>query len=300
MTDIIVISPLTFLKHRKKDVQASILKKYQDIFEMHSCFKYESNIFYPKGVIKKQVAVLPIKKPKEPLKVFVGIMNVINTTNYVKMLNKIKMLVSSTNVSMIIKTILKICSEDVFYIQIHIKLIEDILKYVKDDAHIVYTTLQEFIDVYQQDKEWMTLSPDNEKKGYLEFCDKQKWKASIISKNLIILELVKHFKINMDIRKYVELLEEDLLNLLNEEDYDGATVVINMMIDIAKMNSVYVKNINISNLYAMVSSKKIIFILENLARYVYQNKDAYDRIFSKPSIKVVEGMYGSLKDVISC
>ena len=307
MTDIIVISPQTFLEQKKSEANANILKKYQEIYAKNACFtsvKYEPSVFHQNTksshFTKKQTVAFPPIKKKDPNKAFTGIMNVINTTNYPKVLIRIKLIISSSyNLSTMIKTIIKTCCRDTFYLQIHLKLLTDIIAYVKDDTEKIYTIIQEFTDEFIAEKEWTKLSVEYQGKGYIEFCDKQKWKSAIISKNIVLLEFMNHFHIKLDVHKYTKMLEEDLLHLLNEDDQDGITVVITMLIDIAKVKSSYVKDIDINNLFTLVSSKKNLFILEELSGFVNQSKGAYDRMFSKPSIKAVEGMYGSLKDMVS-
>lgn len=308
MADIIVISPKMFLEQKQNQIKDSILKKYQEIFTRHTCFSliksdsipFHCNTSRNSQFFKRPIVTTVAIKKKDPRKVFVGILNVINKTNYSKILTRIKKdFISPQDISYTIQTIIKTCYKDTFYLQIHIQLLHDIISYLKEGVEIIYKILQEFADEFQAKKEWTKLSIEDQGKGYLEFCDKQKWKGLIISKNIVLMEFVKHFKLNIDVIKHTQTLENDLLELLNEDDQDGITVVITMLIDIAKINIIYVKDIQIGELFSLVSSKKNIFILEDLARFINQNKGEYDRIFSKPSSKLIGGMYGSLNDDIS-
>lgn len=317
MTDIIVIAPEVFIKRRLASSDALIGKKYQEIYTKYSCFsaqtnapvhgkfnnhqenggfhghKGRSNYFNRKAPNREDERPAISRKPKDITRLLMGILNVINRNNYNKMLNKIRLLKTEGNISLIIDEILKTCTLQTFYISIYMKLLHDIMEHCSEGEKTkVRESFAKFVAIYMDNTEWLMKNSPIENEDYSAFCDFQKTKNIILAKNMVIMELTKTFALSVNLNKYVACLVHDLNKLVDDNDDDKASIVLQMLVYIAKHNASYLDDINVSSLFARVSSKKNSFVIEELADIIDQKIEAYDLTFSKPSMKA-SGMCGT-------
>ena len=87
------------------------------------------------------------RKPKDLNKIILGILNVLNNDNYHKMFTKIRLMKNEHNISKIILEILDKCSIQVFYLNIYMRLIEDIVNICSDiESKIAIEAINKFVN----------------------------------------------------------------------------------------------------------------------------------------------------------
>jgi hypothetical protein len=302
MTDIIVINPNLFAERGSQiTVDPSLQKKYEDIFQKYSCFTTPASVsshgkfvvnnnnndnnsshyhkgrhyFGRKNHQKDEDRSFITRKPKDKdiAKVLLGIMNVINQSNYNKMLNKIRLLKSDANINIIVVEILKTSTVQNFYMNIYMKLLHDIIEHCSEsEKQKTFQTITDFIASFIDAKEWLTTAvPEND--DYSAFCDFQKAKNIVIAKNVLILELVKRFSLVVDLHSYVRSLVTDLDTLISENDDDKSTAILHMLVQIAKSDEKLI-NVKVNDLFVKSSSKKNNFVMEELAELLNQKIEA--------------------------
>lgn len=297
MTDIIVINHNLFVERRSQiAIDPSLQKKYEDIFQKYTCFtappsipsshhgkfvvNNDNNNHYHKGRhyfnrknhSKDEERSFISRKPnkeKDITKVLLGIMNVINQSNYNKMLNKIRLLKSDANINIIVSEILKTATVQNFYMNIYMKLLHDIIEHCSEsEKQKTFQTVIDFVNTFIDSKEWLTTSiPGND--DYSAFCDFQKAKNIVIAKNVLILELVKRFSLALNLQSYVKSLVIDLDILISQNDEDRSTSILHMLVQIAKSNDKLL-DVKVNDLFAKSSSKKNNFVMEELAELLNQ------------------------------
>lgn len=155
----------------------------------------------------------PMGELKKKLK---GLLNIINNNNYKKVNTKIKALLTNENAKTIYEIILDNTCNQVFYVNVFITLIMELINHVPSTQDICVMVVNEFIENFIYKKEYIMIfnqsfvDPLNE---YDAFCAQQKHKSIITSKNLVIVEFLKK---NFSKKWTVQTYANGLLATLNE------------------------------------------------------------------------------------
>lgn len=291
MIDIIIINESIFLENKKtKEADAiitTIQEKYNEIFKKYPCFSAtQVNSFIPttksieqqqfyrnysnnkKQFHKENESINPFisKKPKELERIILGILNVLNHSNYNKMLTKIRLIKSDNNIAIIINEILQKCSMQIFYINIYMKLLKDIINLCTDqEKKIVFENINLYVNQYIILNEWMNEYIINIDDEYNSFCIKQKQKATLIAKNIMIYNLITLFNLTKNIKDYSMIIINDLkLNIENKNE-DCSILLFQMLIFITKTEKKIIKEIgnwDFDYIHSKISSNKFKFIVE--------------------------------------
>jgi hypothetical protein len=132
----------------------------------------------------------PMGDVKKKLK---GFLNIINNNNYKKITTKIKALLTNENAKTVYETILVNTCNQVFYVNVFITLIMDLINHAPSTQDVCVTVVNEFIENFIYMKEYVMVVDQNAdpSKEYDAFCAQQKHKSMITSKNLVIVEFLK-------------------------------------------------------------------------------------------------------------
>lgn len=288
MTDIIIINHSQFLERRiESDKESVIYKKYGEIFVKYQCFSnthinlftppkgdfhFKNNNRYSTNYNKKNNFIedknpFILKKPKELSKIILGILNVLNDKNYNKMAIKIRLLKSETNIGNIIFEILDKCCLQVFYLNIYMKLLQDIIDVCMDgEKKIALESINKYVDNYIDNSEWKNeyIKKENEE-DYNIFCGSQKLKSTLIAKNMMSNRLMTMFELNRTVSDYALLIINDLKVNLDIRNESVCIILIQMLIYMSKTIKDIIKNlfdIDHVYIYSRVNGSKIKFIID--------------------------------------
>lgn len=268
MTDIIVIEREQFIVSRKLyEKNSALWTKYENIFKTYTCFN-ANIIITPKNSylvkpnnkhiqrIETSRRVCREKVIKDIDRTLMSIMNILNERNYNKMLSRIRIIKDEENIQKIVILIFKMCSHQLIYIDLYIKLLNDIKDYSSTtELYIINNTINEYCSNFIKNREWVIETPVN---NYDWFCDYQKLKIKVLALNIIIFKLSKMFDIDIDINTYISTLMSDLKNTND----DTIMLILELLLYNRKNN-----NMDIDNLDDIpITNKKIEFMLEDLKR----------------------------------
>lgn len=300
MTDIIIINRLQFEEKRSDvDKDSAIYKKYGSLFLKYQCFSntYINLFTPPKGngefsykntnnnhnhssggrynnnynkkphhFIEDRNPFLS-KKPKELSKIILGILNVLNNENYNKMIAKIRLLKSDVNIEDIIVEILDKCCLQVFYLNIYMRLVQDIINLCTEaEKKIALASINKYVDNYIDNSEWKNeyIKSENEE-DYNAFCGSQKLKSTLIAKNMMANRLMTMFELNRTVNDYALLIINDLKVHLEIKNENVCIILIQMLIYMSKtVKDIIKKLFDIDNvyIYTRVTGSKIKFIID--------------------------------------
>lgn len=286
MTDIIVISPTTFDGVRKSITVDPVTKaKYDQIFEKYECF-FKTNIG-PKNVEVKHNkythqsrkdntyhAVDPVVKPRPKRQKtlnqeILGLLNVLNKSNYNKVLSKFRLLSSKDNISFLIEEILNKCCLQISYVSYYTQLLLDLIEISGYSSQIIKAVEIFYKNLLESD--YLIFHNESIKEDYDSFCLEQKHKQLVKAKNSLILILHKKNILTLDINDYINFV---LLHLQNSlKDTFHLDLILSVIVDIVSSEK---DKINFYNNFKMVShlktvldsppNKKITFTCENILK----------------------------------
>lgn len=297
MTDIIIINPAQFFEKRLElDKDTVIFKKYDDIFKKYPCFSNtQINLFVPpkndyssrghelresfkgnsrynnynnkKSHFNDEKPPYADRKPKDLNKIILGILNVLNNDNYHKMFTKIRLMKNEHNICKIIVEILDKCSIQVFYLNIYMKLIEDIVNVCNDtESKIAVESINKFVNNYIDNTEWMNEYVIIEKEDdYNSFCNIQKLKSLLIAKNMMINRLMTIFNLEKTVEEYGYIIINDLKKTLEQKNENVCILLIQMLIYMLKTVKPLIKkifDIDHKYIYSRVTGSKTRFVID--------------------------------------
>jgi hypothetical protein len=156
----------------------------------------------------------PMGEVKKKLK---GLLNIINKNNYKKVVSKVKVILTLENAQTVYEIILANTCNQVFYINVFIVLIMELIAFLPTTQEICRTVVNTFIENFIYKKEYMMIYNDvldSTNSDYNVFCAQQKHKSMITSKNLVIVEfLKKSFSKKWTVQSYADGLLESLNNI---------------------------------------------------------------------------------------
>ena len=294
-TDIIIVSRSTFLENSNCIIPEYIRIKYENLWKKYDCFKAQ----HPNPKFSQTISRLPPKsrgrnynahrsqtkqetrtcKHKDINSSVLGILNVINMRNYRKMLMKLQNLITVENISFVVNKILSICSNQTAYTDVFIKLLSDIYhsststtrEKIKDELNL-------FVDKFFNEKDFLVIV-NNPSDTYDLFCTKQKHKSIALSKNIIILKLIKSSLVMISIDVYTNNLMEHFGDILedSEEKY-YLDIMITIFQDILKENFGEIKKL------FSIHEMKLVSKSENDQKLKFMcDRNDFRRTFSKYS-----------------
>lgn len=290
---IIIIKPVEF--YSRKDAVHDVLstikiqEKYANLFKDYICFSDTAVVVIqpnlPFKIIKKSYngnhhgqhhssqnsSHHNRKEPKTVKKFITGILNVMNSDNYKKMLLKIKIYINNNNIHEIFTEIIDKSISQIFYIKNYINLIKDLTQSLTEqDRSIGIEIINKFVSTFINDKQYiLDVSPMNSPSNhtsdqYNKFCKTQKMKTIILSKHAMIIELFQQTNlINADtltMQDYCYLIYNSFMEYINI-DNEIADILLQMLIELSKQgqkfNCEYFKTITVNN-------SKINFLIQDL------------------------------------
>jgi hypothetical protein len=301
MTDIIIINRSQFQEKRLEEVDKDsvIYKKYGELFLKYQCFSNTHiNLFTPpkgnfsyknsgngnehhnkynnyskKPHFTEDRNSFLSRKPKELSKIILGILNILNNENYNKMVAKIRLLKSETNIGDIIGEILDKCCLQVFYLNIYMRLLQDITNLCTDvEKKISVNSINKYVDNYIDNSEWKneyikTVDEDE----YNAFCGSQKLKSRLIAKNMMANRLMTMFELNRTVEEYASMIISDLKINLEMKNENVCIILIQMLIYMSKTVKNTIKSlfdIDCVYLYSRVNGCQIKFIIDEFLNII--------------------------------
>jgi hypothetical protein len=281
MTDLItVVNSATFLAHKDSSVITDSKGKYDGLFKNYACFSVSLT---PTFTPIQRPTIEHIKpqqkhnrrkehdnrsrKKKDINLVIRGLLNVINKSNYQKMVNKIRLIKSETNIGTIFNEILHVCTVQSYFIDIFIQLIFDIIDVCTDgEKKIAAQALNAFVNSIVSEKRWMNryiMDPNKTGSDYDVFCDFVKNKKRVLAEHTMILRFQSFPCAVVDVQKYADTLVKDLDTCLDMKDEPQCILILQMLIYFAKMPRPIIL-VDIPDLLSKTFTKKLQFVVEEL------------------------------------
>ncbi len=216
----------------------------------------------PNGVVKRQLQ---------------GLLNIINTNNFTKIFNKIKLYITDDVLDLVTEVILDTACCQVFYITIFYNLLMEIRNYVNDTGKsIIDNQIARYVNDYIGDELYLYKSsnsiqstPENK---YHEFCIVQKHKCLATSRNHVVMEIIKNKHVNdWTLQSYCDNLCYTITNLEYTIVEDNLEVNVDILISMIKDLKTKDKNVRISsnalnNIKTMLNnSQRLKFMVEDIA-----------------------------------
>jgi hypothetical protein len=220
-----------------------------------------SNSNEPNVVIKRQLQ---------------GLLNVINTNNFSKIFNKLKIYVNEDVLDLITDVILDTACCQVFYISIFYNLLMEIRNYVNDTGKsIIDNQISRYVNDYIADELYLYKSqgiittPENK---YHEFCIVQKHKCLATSRNHVVMEIIKNKNVNdWTLQTYCDNLCYTITNLEYSIVEDSLEVNVDILISMIKDlkqkdRSIRISTNALNNIKTLLNnSQRLKFMVEDIA-----------------------------------
>jgi hypothetical protein len=262
MTDIIIFDTNFFKEIKQTLIQDESIKlKYTELFKKYNCFSNNQPIIHHKHkIIKHYNHHHPIRETNIK-KQILGILNLINNSNYLKLFNKIKIIINIDNIKYIISEILNKCCLQIFYVHVFMKLFINIYEISqKDEKDIIIDTVNTYVNNFINNKEYI-LSESVIINAYDYFCFVQKHKSLINAKNIIILELFKYNILLLKQIDYIEFITKELNICICESHIE---LLLNMLLEIHRSLPIYELDIDYQLILDKTKNQKIKFMVDDL------------------------------------
>lgn len=302
MTDIIIINRNVFSDRKATIMVGDIIKsKYEEIYKTFQCFTanafiapliinkihednhkgFKGNRNFKQRPERREESYFSNKK-KDLHKIVLGIFNVLNHDNYNKMLSKIRFLKNETNIIYIINDLLNKCALQIFYINIYIKFLHDIVTLcTPQERLLVIDCFNTYIKGYIDQSDWINGKIVDSCADYNAFCDSQKRKSIILAKNMILCHLFNLYdELEFTIEDYINHLINDLKKICfsdaktDNEEYN-CILIVQMIIDMIKSFKKYNNTVDLQilvdsfdDIEKTLNNKKLKFLLEDLAKLI--------------------------------
>ena len=272
-----------------------ISDKYEHIFETYACFHDTSFVVAPPPHIlqAKQVAdakthhhgrgrggrgggggsskksssnqapfnipLPPPRRPKDPAKAIMGLLNVINTDNFGRVFMKMRLYLDRDNIEHVVMSILEKCCIATIYVNVYIKLLEDlavlfnirdvIIKFVQN-AHKAI----EFVEKEGEDQ-------------YDQFCRIQKQKLYVQGQNVTIIKLTKAGFIGLDmLKRYASYFIKEVTQETREYYLD---IYLNALLELQRSYRHLIVNPNELCKQIHTESPRLKFLVQSLGSKPY-------------------------------
>lgn len=216
---------------------AALILKYESLFKSHDCFSVVNKSPAVQAKYHKQ------RKPhhsshyhvanKDPKKTLQSLWNTLNDANYPKILQKLRLQVTSANLEHIISELIKAAIIHSCYRKHFIRMIIDLMGLWDREriCHVIKTWFQDVMlgSFYYFSYDEDTSSPKNE---YDMFCLQQKHKQKTLSHNAFLLDVYDMIPcVSLDIDTYISRVLTGFLNHKGDESYTD--LFLHMLYDIS-------------------------------------------------------------------
>jgi len=163
-------------------------------------------------------------KEKDPFRIILGLLNVINTDNYSKIFQKLRLLIDIKTIDKLVFNILDKCCIATIYVNVYIKLLEDI-----SSLYNIKNIIGQWAES-RKDHILLHTNPNDDE--YDSFCKMQKHKLHVSGQTTTMIKLVKAELIDQSILEdYYKSVCEYLKTDISEDVLD---IILNIIIDIGK------------------------------------------------------------------
>lgn len=246
MTDLLIVPPAEFYKHKDRTIDHAFVDKYKELFSKYNCFSENAVVIIQSAATtnvnkqKKYPHNLNIKREQKSLKKqLLGILNVINEDNYKKMLLKTKILITSDNLKEVFTEILDKCVCQIFYLSIYSAFIKDLMASLSDiERQMAVNIVNEFVKDFMNQSYIIKVAKTEN--AYHDFCSFQKAKMQILSKNMIILDFLNNSTIiaATTINTYGSIIFKAFMDNI-DTNTDVADVLLQMILEISKYDNTF-------------------------------------------------------------
>ena len=262
--EIQTVKPVEFYKRKGIAIDNAVEEKYKSFFLLYNCFSDNAVVvIQPSTIFKPFIKRTLVKKENKTVKRhMLGILNVINTENYRKLLLKTKIFITSDNIKEIFTEILEKCTFQIFYLQIYTNLMKDLMNSFSDyEKNIALSVINDFAEKFLNNEYILTMPQSAD--AYHDFCTVQKNKMIIMAKNAILIEYMKNtdFIKVIDMVSYSTKIYEAFIDNIST-NVEIADLLLHLMIELAKAGAVFDKH----PIECLKTSKKIKFLIEDLLK----------------------------------
>jgi hypothetical protein len=269
MSDIISITSAEFYNLKNNPLNPVIVEKYVTLFVQYSCFFDNAPVIVQTHVRQnvKRHNHTPNNSRREHKtvkKIILGILNIINDSNYKKLVLKIKMMITPENIVEVMTEILDKCVYQIFYIGIYFNLIKDLMNSFSDQERgLSIVCINDFFNEFVISKKYILDSFKTED-HYHDFCMTQKQKMMILAKNMMLLEFLKYTKYieKINIESYSMLIFNSFLEQFSV-NIEIADVLLQMIVEMSKQKIKF----DIQKLKCLKTNQKLKFMIETIISY---------------------------------
>ena len=186
-----------------------------------------------------------------------GLLNVINTDNFGRVFMKIRLYLDRDNIQQVVLSILEKCCVATIYVNVYIKLLED-LSVLFDIRDIIVRFVQNA----------HTAIAFKEKEGedqYDQFCRMQKQKLYVLGQNVTIIKLTKASLIGMDMLKWYA--SHFLREIVQEQREYYLDIYLNVVLEIQKSYRHMIARPEELMKQIQTTSPRLKFLVQSLKQY---------------------------------
>ena len=280
--DLVLLKFPTTTKNNKHNSNYDNNKSHKNKTHYHNNNKHYNNnvkhvIPYSSSHKLPQLKALSSDEPIDVIKrQLQGLLNIINTNNFSKIFNKLKIYVNEDVLDLITDVILDTACCQVFYISIFYNLLMEVRNDVNETGKsIIDNQISRYVNDYIGDELYLYKSqgtlaaPENK---YHEFCIVQKHKCLATSRNHVVMEIIKNKHVSdWTLQTYCDNLCYTITNLEYTILEDSLEVNVDILISMIKDLKQKDKNIRISsnalnNIKTMLNnSQRLKFMVEDIA-----------------------------------
>lgn len=268
MSDLLVVHPAQFLKHKESTIDHAFVDKYKALFAKYNCFSENAVVIIQSAnsnINNKQKKYPNIirKEQKSLKKQLLGILNVINEENYKKMLLKTKILITSENLKEVFTEILDKCVTQVFYLSIYSAFIKDLMASLSEsERQMAIRIINDFVTDFMNGAYIINVGKTDN--AYHDFCAFQKAKVQILSKNMIVLDFINnsHFITSTSLNSYGAQIYKAFMEHIHG-NVDVADVLLQMMVEISKYDSLF---FDVDELSKIKTTNKLQFMIDSILK----------------------------------
>ena len=239
--NIIIVPKQEFCDRKGGYCKSSCIEqKYDNLFKQYECFLTTINIYYHKNSKqpeKKKSNYYQERPLKDSKKSFQCFWNILNESNYQKILHKLKFQVNDDNIKAISDDIIKNAIIHNSYRRYFIIILKELLNMTK--TSLVIDTLEAYFQKYIQHELYIYKADDTIQTSYDTFCEQQKHKQKTLSTNTLLIDIVRSIPtINLDIHKYISKILQNLQTNLDDEYH--VDMYLNMVMDLMQYYNDYI------------------------------------------------------------
>ena len=275
MVEVVTFSKNNFMKKKVEVTKDPNLDaKYRDLFMNLDCFQSSFTIPVSKLLKMKDDSRFQnfskgtknvLINNKSTTKRLTSILNIINEANYVNQAHKVFFLMKDEEIIHMTQLILDTCTIQVFYINLFIRLLSDLMK---TEHHIkVKNTINQFAKDFWDGK-FMEMKSPNVGNQYDIFCSLQKHKTLCIARGVVVLHLLNDKMIDGDISEFDDFLRKQFKNIDQKVEDDQTRIntidiILQIMIDAKNILGWDPKGVRV-NFDSYITNNKTRFLCESL------------------------------------